>query len=242
MQLLALVLLAAVAGIVTAETPTDKKVKSSAQPEAAKRRGPAAPRGRRRNIWSYNLGHRSLAFLVAGDVEVGTPPAGTVDPAPEYRCLGCCGAGWSPSGRGVADQDVANAIGQSVLRREELAGLGAEPNSVADRCLGCCQQDVTPAPGHRGGVRAGAAAGAERGPRGPTTYGQRKWQAKPEQSRNDPCGRRGCPLGSEASSSSEEDVVGVRGRRTDIKPGDPCRYLGCRSPLGSFEDSSSEED
>ncbi|CAH2281671.1 Hypothetical predicted protein [Pelobates cultripes] len=245
------------------ESLNDKKLGNSTLLETSKRKGytskplrsgqllRSGPRGRRKNIWSYNLGHRSLAFLVAGEVEVGTPPSFSLDPGSEYHCHGCCEAETTPTGRRIAEPDVPNTILRSIYRKEELSRIGTEPNSVADRCLGCCVFPVTPTPAPARRTMPGITAGMDVALRRQTPDQPWTRQTLPERRPGTSCNRHGCPpdWSSESSSSSEEDFREMRNQRASRRrpplrhrPGDACRFLGCRSPLGFYSDSSSEED
>ncbi|KAM4706246.1 uncharacterized protein WCC33_010980 [Rhinophrynus dorsalis] len=244
---LLLLALAAASVIVEAENPQDKKLTISAQNEVGKgKTNPSQPirfaqRGRKKSIWSYKPGHRSLAFLTAGDVELATPPPGQLYPGVELRCLGCCGAGETYSIRQR----------NSVLRTEDIAGMGIESNAIPDLCLGCCDEFVTPFSEipEQTTVQSAAAPGTVR--RTETTVRQHSWTDPREKNNETPCVHQGCiSEGSSESQSSSEEVPRARRThrmRSQVRPpqgrmGDACRYLGCRSPLGSFSDSSSEED
>ncbi|CAH2281670.1 Hypothetical predicted protein [Pelobates cultripes] len=188
---------------------------------------------------------------VAGEVEVGTPPSFSLDPGSEYHCHGCCEAETTPTGRRIAEPDVPNTILRSIYRKEELSRIGTEPNSVADRCLGCCVFPVTPTPAPARRTMPGITAGMDVALRRQTPDQPWTRQTLPERRPGTSCNRHGCPpdWSSESSSSSEEDFREMRNQRASRRrpplrhrPGDACRFLGCRSPLGFYSDSSSEED
>ncbi|XP_041421639.1 uncharacterized protein XB22065625.L isoform X3 [Xenopus laevis] len=61
-----------------------------------------APRTRKKSTWSYNPGHRSLAFLVAGEVETMTPNPKETEATEEFRCLDYYGAVEIPAGGSAA--------------------------------------------------------------------------------------------------------------------------------------------
>ncbi|XP_040211307.1 uncharacterized protein LOC120941743 [Rana temporaria] len=238
--------------IAEAEGSRDRAVRSSAPAEPMRRRGSVTQRGRKKTIWSYNPGHRSLAFLVAGEIEVVSPPPGDAVTGAEYRCLGCCGERTPFGSKTTSSPQPSNRVGRLVLRPDGLAVIGTEPNSVNDRCLGCCEDSVTPINGvtttvtTSGTTTATTTTTTKAGVvmKVPITGRQRVWQAP-----------RGAPYENPnwrfESSSSSEEISRVRHppRRSRFQPirsrvEERCRHLGCRSPLGSIVDdsSSSEED
>ncbi|KAM5157829.1 uncharacterized protein ACMZJ9_009108 isoform 1-T3 [Mantella aurantiaca] len=250
----ALVILSVITEI---ECSSNKSARSSAHTEPIRRRGNISQRGRRKNIWSYNPGHRSLAFLIAGEVEVVSPPPVESVTGVEYRCLGCCrerSAGY----KSPAIPDPSNRVGRLVLRPDGLAVIGTEPNSVNDKCLGCCEDGVTPTNGvttvtmvtRRGDITMAT----RRVMKPPVTGRQRAWQSQRRPANQKPCNPPGChPNRRIQSSSSSEEISMVRRPppRSRMQPirsrmDSRCRHLGCRSPLGSNGDdsssSSSEED
>ncbi|KAM4687529.1 uncharacterized protein O3C94_006042 isoform 2-T2 [Discoglossus pictus] len=254
---LILLALAALTDLGEAESPNDKKSRNSTQVVVTKRRGHASQplrsgqRGRKKSIWSYKPGHRSLAFLVAGDV-VTSPPV-DLGPDSEHRCIGCCEEGGANFDERITDPTIDNKVDESLLRTQSLDGIVAEPNSVTDRCLGCCVE--TPTPTMRGAAELKTPE-ARRQVEKQTTNRQPLWPALVERDQDPPCGKRDCGLdwSSESDSSSEEAGMrrGTRTmmesrRRSQLPPlqhhtGHRCRHLGCRSALGSNVDSSSEED
>ncbi|XP_077349762.1 uncharacterized protein LOC143997818 [Lithobates pipiens] len=233
------------------ESSRDKAVRSSAPADPMRRRGLVTQRGRKKTIWSYNPGHRSLAFLVAGEVEVVSPPPGEAVTGVEYRCLGCCGERAPFGSKMTSTPQPSNRVGLLVLRPDGLAVIGTEPNSVNDRCLGCCEDSVTPNNGAMAVTTSGTTNTSPttttkvgRVMKVPVTGRQRVWQAQ-----------RGAPYENPdwrfESSSSSEEISRVRRppqhsrlqpirSRMEVR----CRHIGCRSPLGSIVDdsSSSEED
>ncbi|XP_075070403.1 uncharacterized protein LOC142159420 isoform X2 [Mixophyes fleayi] len=144
------VFLALVALSVPVEAESPSQLKSSVRIESIKRRGNhnyplrMAQRGRKKSIWSYNPGHRSLAFLIAGEVAEVSPPPVDPETGMEYRCLGCCGASASVTVKTSISLELSNSVGQIVSRTEGIGALGTEPNAINDRCLGCCHKSVTP--------------------------------------------------------------------------------------------------
>lgn len=242
----ALVILSVIAEV---ESSRDRAVRSSAPAEPMRRRGLVTQRGRKKTIWSYNPGHRSLAFLVAGEVEVVSPPPVDAVTGVEYRCLGCCGERAPSGSKTTSSPQPSNRVGRLVLRPDGLAVIGTEPNSVNDRCLGCCEDIVTPIDGvmtvtTSGTTTTSTTTKVGRVMKVPVTGRQRVWQAQ-----------RGAPYENPnwrfESSSSSEEISRVRRppQRSRLQPirsrmDVSCRHLGCRTPLGSIVDdsSSSEED
>ncbi|XP_072269215.1 uncharacterized protein [Pyxicephalus adspersus] len=230
-----------------AQSSSDRTARSSAHTEPIRRRN-VSQRGRKKTIWSYNPGHRSLAFLVAGEVEVASPSPLEPLTGADYRCLGCCGERAPLGGKPTSIQEPSNRVGRIVLRPDGLAVIGTEPNSVNDRCLGCCEESATPinvvtTVTTRGTTKAGRFMEA------PITGRQWAWQTQRRPTYEEPCIPPKCnPNWRFESSSSSEEVrrsplrnrmQPIRGRM-EIR----CRHLGCRSPVGSVVDdsSSSEED
>ncbi|KAE8595280.1 hypothetical protein XENTR_v10015674 [Xenopus tropicalis] len=244
--LLPLLLLAALAqGDPAGDTAGDTRSRSPTPAPAGKRtRNPyQAPKNRKKTIWSYKPGHRSLAFLVAGEVETITSNPKEIEATEEFRCLDCCGAVEMPAGGRITNE----RMGQSVITMEELERMEIETNSITDRCLGCCDGYGTPLPGHIGYPGGGITTGVTRGRRGPT--GRQPSHPPPQRNSPHPCAQRPCrpALSSESDSSSEESPGARRSRamrhhRTSGQSQNLCRYLGCRSPLGTYGSSSSEED
>ncbi|XP_053569650.1 uncharacterized protein LOC128660068 isoform X3 [Bombina bombina] len=109
---LLLLALVSLSDLVNAQVPAERKLRNSTQTVATKRRGHgnqplrSAQRGRKKSIWSYNPGHRSLAFLIAGEVVTSKP----MDLGPDNHCLGCCGQGGvvrrgtTPAGEGQVEK------------------------------------------------------------------------------------------------------------------------------------------
>ncbi|CAI9619408.1 unnamed protein product [Staurois parvus] len=228
--------------IVEAERSTNREAQRPAPAEPIRRRGTVNQRGRKKTIWSYNPGHRSLAFLVAGEVEVVSPPPVDSVTGVEYRCLGCCGERALVGGKSTSSPRPSNRVGRIVLRPDGLAVIGTEPNSVNDRCLGCCEDNgVTTSGTTTTTTTTATTTKARRVMKIPITGRQRAWQA-----------RRGAPYENpnwrfESSSSSEEiSMVRRPPPRSRFQPirSRGCDHHGCRSPLGSVVDdsSSSEED
>ncbi|KAM9306054.1 uncharacterized protein PAF06_013160 [Gastrophryne carolinensis] len=239
------VLLVALSILIEAETSRSRaQTRTPGRADAIRRRGNLGQRGRKKTIWSYNPGHRSLAFLVAGEVEVASPPPGRAVTGAEYRCLGCCGEKTPGTGKTTPRPQLSNRVDQILLHPNDLGAIGAEPNSVIDLCLGCCEDGAIPSPRVRTTTRAGRVTKA------PAVTRQRPWQAQRATTRERPCVRPHCNPNwrYEASSSSEEVVRRPPPRsRTQLQQsrmGPRCRHLGCRSPLGSIvkDSSSSEED
>lgn len=252
--LASLALLTALSVVVDGNSPSTGQLKSSGQVESVRRRGgPSqavrmAPRGRKKSIWSYNPGHRSLAFLVAGEVVSVSPPPlepGTGD----YRCLGCCGDKVTIPGKANAAPKISNRVSKIVVPSEGFGNLGTEPNSINDRCLGCCRESVTPSLRVTPVTERGTPTGPQRG----VTAGKQR----PQQGRGHepPCIPPKCnPDWRYESSSSSEEVPVRRHRRPatsrlqpiEQRTGNLCRHLGCRSSLGlgaaPDSSSSSEED
>ncbi|XP_069585289.1 uncharacterized protein [Ranitomeya imitator] len=248
-------LLTALSVIVEGNSPRRGQMKASGQVEAVKKRGQRQPvrmiqRGRKKNIWSYNPGHRSLAFLVAGGVHTVSPPP--VEPGTgEYRCLGCCGDKVTAPGKASAAPQISNRVGRTLIAPEGIADLGTEPNSINDRCLGCCERSVTPSLRVTTLTERRTTTGSKK----VTTAGnqQLRQRQRPRKSERRCTAPRCNPdWRYEASSSSEEVPVIRRHRPRDrlqpvqLRTGSRCRHLGCRSALGAAQDdsssSSSEED
>ncbi|XP_072010996.1 uncharacterized protein [Engystomops pustulosus] len=192
------------------------------------------PRGRKKSIWSYKPGHRSLAFLVAGGVDTVSPPPlepGTGD----YRCLGCCGVRVTIMGPSTSAPKISNRV--SGLHPPGPEPAGTEPNAINDRCLGCCEETVTPS------LRATTPTQKR------ITNKERATARKPRPRETPrprphvppPCTPPKCnPTWRYEDSSSSEEMPLI----TRLRSGGRCRHLGCRSALGGAPDSSSssEED
>ncbi|XP_075070401.1 uncharacterized protein LOC142159420 isoform X1 [Mixophyes fleayi] len=250
------VFLALVALSVPVEAESPSQLKSSVRIESIKRRGNhnyplrMAQRGRKKSIWSYNPGHRSLAFLIAGEVAEVSPPPVDPETGMEYRCLGCCGASASVTVKTSISLELSNSVGQIVSRTEGIGALGTEPNAINDRCLGCCHKSVTPRLGVTPETREGVTGVTGRGETAQTVG--RQWQ--PQRGRiHDPlCIPPGCNRHWRVTSSSSSEEISVirrhqpyrRSQPLQRRTGDPCRRLGCRTALGAIPDSSSssEED
>ncbi|OCT73743.1 uncharacterized protein XB22065625.S [Xenopus laevis] len=234
-----------------------------AQPGKRTRNPWPAPRNRRKSIWSYNPGHRSLAFLVAGEVETITPNPDEIEATEEFRCLDCCGAVEMPVGGRITGERPGERRGQSQLSIEEVERIEIESNVISDRCLGCCDGYGTPLPAHIGSTgvtnpQGGSTAGVAKGGGVKVTpSNQPSHPIQTQRNYPNPCVRPPCrpDLSSESDSSSEESPGGRRSRamrhhRTgsrsqslqQSRTQNLCRYLGCRSPLGNYGSSSSEED
>ncbi|XP_053569649.1 uncharacterized protein LOC128660068 isoform X2 [Bombina bombina] len=153
---LLLLALVSLSDLVNAQVPAERKLRNSTQTVATKRRGHgnqplrSAQRGRKKSIWSYNPGHRSLAFLIAGEVVTSKP----MDLGPDNHCLGCCGQGGVVRGRNNTDSNIENRLGESVTRVWDMEDFGGEPNSINGRCLGCCEERTTLPPEASLGTRA----------------------------------------------------------------------------------------
>ncbi|XP_069816674.1 uncharacterized protein [Dendropsophus ebraccatus] len=290
-------LLTALTVVIDGNSPSKGQLQRSGQAQSVRRRGAISQpvritqRGRKKSIWSYNPGHRSLAFLVAGEVDTVTPPP--VEPGTgEYRCLGCCGDRVTIPGKSTAAPKLSNRVSRILQRSDGPGELGTEPNSINDRCLGCCEESVTPSPvteerstqrhlqrgaptepqrGAPTGPQRGATAGHQ-GPRQPQQRPQQPQQGprqpqqgprqpqqgprQPQQGRVNkaPCIPPKCnPDWIYESSSSSEEMPAIRhhGARSrlqsvQLRSGNLCRHLGCRSALGleiaPDSSSSSEED
>ncbi|XP_063780717.1 uncharacterized protein LOC134928670 [Pseudophryne corroboree] len=244
--------------IVEAESPRNKQIRSAVRFDSSKRRGilqyspRTAQRGRKKSIWSYNPGHRSLAFLVAGKVEEASPPPIDPESGLEYHCLGCCGAKAPVSGKATTSPELSNTVGQIVFRTEGNGALETEPNAINDRCLGCCQKTVTPSLGVTPRTREGTTSETRRGETLQTMGRQRPQKPQREGIYNSPCVLPRCnPHRRVMSSSSSEEIYVTRHHRQhgrfqplQHRTGNQCRHLGCRTALGSIPDSSSssEED
>ncbi|KAM4028614.1 uncharacterized protein ACNLHF_023902 isoform 1-T5 [Anomaloglossus baeobatrachus] len=247
-------LLSVLSVVIQGNSPSRGQVKSSGQMEVAKKRGShrqpmrMIQRGRKKSIWSYNPGHRSLAFLVAGGVDTVSPPP--VEPGTgEYRCLGCCGDRVTAPGKASAAPKISNRVSRILLTPEGFGDLGTEPNSINDRCLGCCEQSVTPSLRVTTVTERRTITGSQKR----TTAANQQPRQTPKQRKNEPrCTSARCnpDWRYEASSSSEEMPV-IRRQRprsrlqaVQLRPVNRCRHLGCRSALGAAQDdsSSSEED
>ncbi|XP_073407312.1 uncharacterized protein [Dendrobates tinctorius] len=242
-------LLTALSVIVEGNSPSRGQMKVSGQVEAVKKRGHRQPvrmiqRGRKKNIWSYNPGHRSLAFLVAGGVHTISPPpvgAGTG----EYRCLGCCRDKVTAPGKASAAPKISNRVSRILITPEGIADLGTEPNSINDRCLGCCEQSVTLSPTVTTVTKRRTTISSQK----VTTAGNQQLRQTQKPRKSEPrCTAPRCnpDWRHEASSSSEEVPVmrRHRGRMQPVPLRSRCRHIGCRSALGAAQDSSSssEED
>ncbi|XP_044149683.1 uncharacterized protein LOC122938318 isoform X2 [Bufo gargarizans] len=246
--------------VVEGNSPSKGQLKSS---ETAKSRGRLTQpvlmiqRGRKKSIWSYKPGHRSLAFLVAGEVDVVSPPPVTPGTG-DYRCLGCCGDKEMILGKSTAAPKISNRVSRVLAPPAGPRNPGTEPNSINDRCLGCCEESVTPS------LRVTAVTEVRSidrrtgslldrktttGSQSGATAGEQRAAQRPHHL---PCTSPRCnPDWRYESSSSSEEVPLFRrqGPRSRLQPlrfrtGSRCRHLGCRSALGSAEDSSSssEED
>ncbi|XP_073532548.1 uncharacterized protein [Phyllobates terribilis] len=242
-------LLTALSVLVDGNSPSRGQMKMSGQVEAVKKRGHRQPvrmiqRGRKKSIWSYNPGHRSLAFLVAGGVVTVSPPP--VAPGTgEYRCLGCCGDRVTAPGKASAAPKISNRVNRILLTPEGMADLGTEPNSINDRCLGCCEQSVTPSLRVTTVTGRKTRTGSQRG----TTAGNQPRRQTPRKSEPRCTTPRCNPDWRYEASSSSEEVPVIRRHRSRGRPqpvqlrtGSCCCHLGCRSALGAAPDSSSEED
>lgn len=245
--LTSLALLTALSVVVDGTSPSKGQLKSSGQMDSVRRRGGPSqpvrmtPRGRKKSIWSYNPGHRSLAFLVAGEVVSVSPPP--IEPwTGDYRCLGCCGDKVTIPGKASAAPKISNRVSRILLPSEGFGDLETEPNAINGRCLGCCEESVTPSLRVTTMTQRGTPTGPQKG----VTAG------KPQQGRGyqRPCIPPKCnpDWRYESSSSSEEVPVRRHQRlaasRLQQRTGNRCRHLGCRSALGAVPDSSSssEED
>ncbi|XP_068091469.1 uncharacterized protein [Hyperolius riggenbachi] len=249
--LLAAVLMITLSVLTEVESSSNRAPRRSSKVELIRRRGSLVQRGRRKNIWSYNPGHRSLAFLVAGEVEMASPPPTQPVTEGEYRCLGCCGVKTPVSAKGTTRPELSNRVDESVLQPYSYRGIGTEPNAVNDPCLGCCEVKVTP---WTLVTMSPTTTTARREVKAPTVTRQRPWQAQRYADTERPCVPPRCVPNwrHESSSSSEEMTVDRRPPppRSRMQPirqrvGPHCRRLGCRTPLGSTvggDSSSSEED
>ncbi|XP_073407313.1 uncharacterized protein [Dendrobates tinctorius] len=209
-------LLTALSVIVEGNSPSRGQMKVSGQVEAVKKRGHRQPvrmiqRGRKKNIWSYNPGHRSLAFL----------------------------------GKASAAPKISNRVSRILITPEGIADLGTEPNSINDRCLGCCEQSVTLSPTVTTVTKRRTTISSQK----VTTAGNQQLRQTQKPRKSEPrCTAPRCnpDWRHEASSSSEEVPVmrRHRGRMQPVPLRSRCRHIGCRSALGAAQDSSSssEED
>lgn len=242
------------------------QLKSSGQMESGRRRGGLiqpvrlAQRGRKKSIWSYNPGHRSLAFLVAGEVVTASPPP--VEPGTgEYRCLGCCEDKKRFLDRASTAPKISNQVNRILLPSERFRDLGTEPNSINDRCLGCCEESVSPSPRvttatqmrttQQQTQRRITTGSEKRVTAGIQRAAQERAQERAQETRCTP--PKCSPDWRYESSSSSEEMPVIRRPRPrsrlqpiQLKTGSRCRHLGCRSSLGlgAVQDSSSssEED
>ncbi|XP_069499196.1 uncharacterized protein [Ambystoma mexicanum] len=196
-----------------------------------------ARQGRRRPGQPYYTGHRSVAFLTMGQIDVMQPfPDATGSASPPDPCSGCCSTNGdsSPAAGGSIHQGAPS--GQVVspthmsMKEEpgfgvmDVDGLESMANSTNDRCLGCCDVADEMFTLSHDGMRTEGGAGDPSTATAPKETGSGGSRTT---TRNNPSQRPREKItrwGSSAVSSSEEGGIGqLIIRRREANPSSPRR-------------------